>query len=101
MNKRILQAIEDEFILLKYHWKIFCQLYGSGPENIELLNKSGSNVFQLLQKLIIDDAMLKLCRLTDPPKSAGKETASIKGYLEKIQVIDKKNDEIEILLSKL
>lgn len=102
MSKQFLQAIEDEFLLLKYHWKIFCQLYDSGPGNIELLNKSGSNVFQLFQKLIIDDAILSLCRLTDPSKSAGKENASIKGYLEKMQANNKINDdEIKKLLSNL
>lgn len=82
MNE-VLESIKKEFIQLRYRWEIFLQLFDSGEDNVKLLNESGSNVFQLLQKLVIDDTMQTLCRLTDPAISAGKENASIYNYLSK------------------
>lgn len=78
-----LKAVNSEVIQLAFRWKIFCQLFDSGPENIELLNKSGSNVFSLFQRLVIDDVMICLSRLTDPEKSLGNENASIRNVVAK------------------
>ena len=84
-HQPLLNAIEGEFIQLRYRWALFCQLFDSGQDNVDLLNKSGSNVFQLLQKLIIDDAMMTLCRLSDPEKSMGHENASIRNLFKKLK----------------
>ena len=102
-HRDLLNAIEREFIQLCYRWQLFCQLFDSGQKNIDLLNKSGSNVFQLLQKLIIDDAMLALCRLSDPDKSMGKENASIRNMLKKVraELSDEDAREIDAKLSEL
>jgi len=83
-HRKLLDAIEREFTQLGYRWAMFRQLFDSGQDNIDLLNKSGSNVFQLLQKLIIDDVMMSLCRLTDPPKSMGYENASLRNLVGKL-----------------
>ena len=84
-HSELLSAIEREFIQLRYRWAIFGQLFDSGQDNVDLLNKSGSNVFQLLQKLIIDDVMMSLCRLSDPPKSMGHENASLRNLISKLE----------------
>lgn len=84
-HRKLLNAVEREFTQLHYRWLIFCQLFDSGQDKVDLLNKSGSNVFQLLQKLIIDDVMMSLCRLSDPPKSMGYENASLKNLVEKLE----------------
>jgi AbiU2 len=83
-HRELLNAIEREFIQLGYCWAMFRQLFDSGQDNIDLLNKSGSNVFQLLQKLLIDDLMMRLCRLSDPPKSMGYENASLRNLAGKL-----------------
>jgi len=102
-HKDLLNAIEREFIQLGYRWQLFCQLFDSGQKNVDLLNKSGSNVFQLLQKLIIDDVMMALCRLSDPDRSMGKENASIRNMLKKVsaELSDEDNREIDAKLSEL
>lgn len=84
-HRGLLNAIEREFIQLRYRWAMFGQLFDSGRDNVDLLNKSGSNVFQLLQKLIIDDVMMALCRLSDPPKSMGRENASLRNLVGKLE----------------
>lgn len=102
-NRDLFNAIEREFIQLRYRWWLFCQLFDSGQSNIDLLNKSGSNVFQLLQKLIIDDVMMSLCRLSDPDRSMGHENASIRNVIKRVKenLSEGTKSEIEDLLSKL
>jgi HEPN superfamily AbiU2-like protein len=97
----LFQAIEKEFIQLNYRWEIFRQLYDSGQENVDLLNKSGSNVFQLMQKLLLDDVMMCLCRLTDRDKSMGNENASLKNIYKKIVLPDLIAEEVSELLTEL
>jgi len=82
MSQTLLEAIEHQFVQLNYRWKVFLQLFDSGQENIDLLNASGRNVFALFQKLLIDDAMGSLCRLTDPAGTGDKTNASLKKLLE-------------------
>jgi|SRR3989344_408811 len=79
----LLNVVNNQVIQLAYRWKIFGQLFDSGPENIELLNKSGSNVFALFQRLVLDEVMIALSRLTDPEKSAGNENASVRNLRAK------------------
>lgn len=101
--KELLSAIEKEFTQLRYRWELFRQLFDSGQEKVDLLNKSGSNVFQLLQKLIIDDTMMTLCRLSDRASSMGYENASIRNLCEKTKGIlpEETNKEIETKLLEL
>jgi hypothetical protein len=101
MPDLLFNKLRSDFRYLNFQWKIMCQLYDSGPENIQLLNKSGSNVFRTLQILIIDDVMLNLCRFNDPPKSVGRENVSIRGWLEKNNLPDKKRREVARLLEEL
>jgi hypothetical protein len=109
-ERQLLDAVERKFTQVGYRWVIFCQLFDSGQENVDLLNKSGSNVFQLLQQLILDDVMLSLCRLTDPPRSMGSENASLRNLVEKLQTrlpgqsklkIDTKLTELNAHLAKV
>jgi hypothetical protein len=81
MKTLLLKSIEDQFVQLNFRWTVFLQLYDSGETNIELMNKSGSNVFGLFQKLVIDDTMSALCRLTDPAAIGKKTNASIPNLL--------------------
>ncbi len=102
-HKDLLNAIEREFNYLRYRWGLFCQLFDSGQANIDLLNKSGSNVFQLFQKVVIDDVMMTLCRLSDPDKSMGHENASIRNLFKKVKenLSEETNKEITTKLVEL
>ncbi len=80
---------EDVFIAVGHsiqrifvHWDIYQQLYDSGDANIQLMNSSGSFVFGVLQRLLLDETILALSRLTDPPSTSGRENASIKNLFE-------------------
>ena len=65
----VFRCIGDAVVSLTYRWKIYCELFDSGADNLALLNASGANVFGLLQAFALDDAILALSRLTDPATS--------------------------------
>ena len=101
--EKAINAVNNQLIQISYRWKIFRQLFDSGQENIDLLNKSGSNVFELMQRLILDDVMMTLSRLTDREKSSGGENASIKNVVVKARasLSPTTNDDIGDLVIEL
>ena len=54
---------------LQDKWSMFQELFCSSPERLNLLNSVASNFFYCLHKLLFEDAMLHLCRLTDPAET--------------------------------
>lgn len=64
--QRIFGALQSEVTDLHVRWQIYRQLYAASDEAIDLLNRSGSNVFYLLQFMLLDDVTLRLAKLTDP-----------------------------------
>lgn len=82
--KKLFFSLHREVLYLFYRWKICRQLFYSGADNLKLLNQSGSNVFALLQKLLMDDLFLTLCRMTDPVKTNGHKILSPRYLLVKI-----------------
>lgn len=71
------EAIDRSVQQVFARWEIYTQLFDSGGENVDLLNANGSYVFFLLQRLLLDDTILALSRLTDPPATGKHENASI------------------------
>ena len=62
---------------LHLNWKNYRSLFGTSPERIELLNRAASSFFGLLDGILRHDVMLSIARLTDPPRSLGKDNASL------------------------
>ena len=46
-------------------------------ESVDLLNAIGGNFTWDIQRIFWDDLLLRICRLTDPPRSGGKENLSV------------------------
>lgn len=90
--EELANTINDAVVQISYRWQIFRQLYDSGTESIEAMNRRGSNVFQLLQKLIIDDVTLSLARLTDSATVGGNANASLPYLLSKSSPYLEQND---------
>jgi len=76
--------LEDELEWLRDKWGEYHQLFCNGPERIDMLNVVASNFFALLQKLLFEDAMMHLSRLTDPPQSAGRDTLTVMRLADQI-----------------
>jgi hypothetical protein len=67
-----------ELTWLHIKWEEFRTLYGTSEKEIALLNAVAPNFFGRIQEVLWQDLMLHISRLTDPPKSAGRDNLSIK-----------------------
>lgn len=67
----------NEWIDIFLTWRQYENLFGHGPERVELLNKSGSLFFYMVQRHFFEAALLGLCRLSDPPKTGKKANLTV------------------------
>lgn len=61
-------ALWEQVVWLHIKWDNFAELFGTKPTRIELLNKSASSFFGMIQDVLWNDMLLHIGRLTDPPK---------------------------------
>jgi len=70
--------LHNECAWLQITWAQFVELFGTTPERVELLNEAAALFFRVVQDILWESTLLQLTRLTDPAKSAGKETLTVK-----------------------
>jgi hypothetical protein len=73
----IYDALLREVARLHAKWNQYRQLYGRSPERVAFLNKVAGHFFRTVQDTLMDDILLNLGRLADPPKSTGKENLTL------------------------
>src|SRR5258708_21458228 len=61
--------LHDELAWLHIKWSDFRRLFATGQERVDLLNAAAPAFFSHLQQMMWEDALLHLCRITDPVKS--------------------------------
>jgi hypothetical protein len=71
-------ALWNEVAWLHSKWMEYVELFGTKSSRIHLLNKTASHFFRIVQDTLWEDCILQIARLTDPPKSAGKENLTIR-----------------------
>ena len=61
------------------YWKEYVEPFGSKPERIDLLNRAAPAFFHILQEELWELALLRISRLTNPPKTgrAGRQNLTI------------------------
>lgn len=67
----------QELAWLSSKWNEYRTLYGTKPSRIELLNNAAPHFFRVVQDSLWEDTVLHIARLTDPPKSIGKDNLSV------------------------
>ena len=65
-------------------WGIFCQLYASGENIVELLNISAPGFFRTCEDLLADDILLSISRLIDPRQTLGKDNLTLERLVHSI-----------------
>jgi hypothetical protein len=73
----VYHALWNEVVWLHAKWKEYKELYGEKPTRVDLLNRTAGLFFRIVQDTLWEDALLHLARLTDPPRSAGKENLTL------------------------
>lgn len=71
-------ALWNELAWLYSKWAEYVELFGTKPSRIDLLNSAAGQFFRIVQDSLWQDTLLHIARLTDPPKSAGKENLTIR-----------------------
>jgi hypothetical protein len=62
-------VLRNHMIVIHCRWTIYCQLFGTNPERIGLLNRFGGVAFGAIQRVMEDEAVFALCRISDPAVS--------------------------------
>ena len=65
--------LRNELTWLHLKWHDFRVLYANTQETIDLLSEAAPDFFYNLQRMMWEDVLLHLCRITDPPKVSGKK----------------------------
>jgi len=74
---RIFHALWQETFWLHNEWDEYLQLFGRNPTRIKLLNDAAPRFFRMVQDDLVEMIVLRIARLTDPPKSGGKSNLTI------------------------
>ncbi len=70
-------ALTREVTALHLYWKEFLELFGTSDKRIDRLNRSAPGFFRMVQAQQFETNMMHIARLTDPPKSVGKDNLTI------------------------
>jgi hypothetical protein len=73
----IYHSLGDQVAWLHLKWDTFCELFAE-RDTVELLNSAAPAYFDELQRQTWEDVFLHLCRVTDPPLSAGKSNLTLR-----------------------
>jgi hypothetical protein len=65
------ESLNKEVTYLHAKWKVYRQVYAGGQEEIDILNRSASFFFQVVHWALLEDTVLGISRLTDPPRTSG------------------------------
>lgn len=71
-------ALWQQAVWLHIVWNQYRQLFGTSPQQLDLLNEMAPGFFRVCHDALLDDVVLTLCRLTDGPKSCGQPNMVLK-----------------------
>src|SRR3979409_1675747 len=74
--------IWQQVAYLHFNWQEFIELFGTKPTRVELLNQVAPAFFHMVQKLLWEETLLHIARLTDAPRTAGRENLTIRNLPE-------------------
>jgi hypothetical protein len=72
--KDIYRYLRNEIFWIHARWLVFCQVFRKNTKRIDLLNETASTFFLMTYDAFLNDIILALCRLTDPPEIQKKKT---------------------------
>ena len=80
----LFRALQLEVTNSHFYWKVYAQLFAHGELRIALLNETGSLVFYVLQRLLVDETTLAICRLTDPATTGQRKNQGLPLLIESV-----------------
>ena len=71
-------VLTNEVAWVHAKWAQYQQLYTRSSEQITLLNEVARHFFGIIQDALLEDIILHLAKLTDPPQSMGKDNLTLR-----------------------
>ncbi|MFA6471963.1 MAG: hypothetical protein WCU00_07975 [Candidatus Latescibacterota bacterium] len=92
----------NEVTWLYMKWEEYVELFGKKPSRIDLLNQSAPLFFRMIQDSLWENILLHIARITDPPKSTGKENLTIQILISHVKedIKEKVSKQIDIAMKK-
>jgi hypothetical protein len=63
---RLFHELWQEVALLRIEWGEFIELFGEKPSRVDLMNEAAPAFFAMVQRLLWEETLLSITRLTDP-----------------------------------
>lgn len=73
----VFHELWNELAWLRVKWQEYHELFGTSPERVQLVNSAAGLFFRIVQHTLWENILLHLCRMTDPPQSAGKANLTL------------------------
>lgn len=99
----IYNSLYNEIIWMYYKWIEYKELFGAKESRIDLMNRTAPFFFFVAQKILWENVLLGIARITDRPLIQGKKTVTIKAIPQFISDSNFRNEiekKIEIVLSE-
>lgn len=78
-------SLYNEITWLTIKWNEFKELFADKESRVEIMNESAPFFFMTIQKVLSENIMLGIARLTDPPKTGRRKNITLKAFLDFIQ----------------
>jgi len=75
----------EEVCWLHVVWNQYCRLFRTSPEQLNLLNEMVGAFIRVCHDSLLDDVVLSLCRLTDPPSNRHQQNLSLKLIADEVR----------------
>ena len=70
-------ALHKEVVWLHAIWQEYRTIYGTTPEQLKIANRAAGFFFKIVQDELWDSVLLRIARITDSPRSAGRANLTI------------------------
>ena len=74
----LLNSLYNEISWLTFKWIEFVELYGTKESRFEIMNKTAPFFFSTMQKVLWENLLLGVARITDPPETKGKRNTTLR-----------------------
>jgi uncharacterized protein (DUF2267 family) len=78
-------TLKSEVVWLHGRWIVYRQLYGTSSERVDLLNRSASTFFYILQMTLLHDVQLSLSKISDPAGSGSRRNMTLDAFVEQLE----------------
>jgi AbiU2 len=74
---QVYNRLQSECTLLNSTWQQFVELFATNEKRVEVLHWSAPYFFKVVHDVFLESTLLRICRISDPAASLGKENLSL------------------------